>query len=319
MKHKQILAFLALALALGFGSFAVISTHADDPNTSEACNTEAYTSLQTELAAGTKSIQLTGTICPTSNITINNDVTIDLNDHDIRSVVANARVLDIKQGNVTIKGNGSIIASDTNGAAVRVYGSTDPNATDFTTVTIGDGVNLVGGDDSYGLFVSYNASDYQAYGVTVNLESGSTVLGGNGLYINGMMQHVDGPVFNVADGAKVTAEKDGMAIYAAGYGTWNIGAAELSGGTVLGIKAGVVNLKNTTMQATGDKVENAPDNNSMNATGATIQIEQNDAYAEGIDITINGGEYSSNQHSVFVTYGAEPTARTIGDENSGGR
>lgn len=314
MKHKHLLSFLALALALGLGSVAMLSTYANDPETAEACSAEALDSLTTKLTAGTAEIALDGKVCPTENIPINQDVTIDLNGHDIYSEVAGARVLDIKHGNVTIKGEGSVIANDTNGAAVRVYGSTDSTVTNHATVTISNGVSLVGGNNSYGLFISYNGSDYQAYGVTINFESGSSVSGGNGLYINGNLQHDQGPTFNIADGVKITAQKDGMAIYAAGYGTWNIGTADLSGGTVLGIKSGIVNLKGTTMRATSPKVANNPDNNSMNVTGATIQIEQNDAYAGGIDLTINGGAYSSDQHSVFVTYGTESVARALGDD-----
>lgn len=314
MKHKHLLTFLALALALGLGSAAMLSTYANDPETAEACSDEALNSLTSKLNAGTAEIVLDGKICSTENITINQDVTIDLNGHDIYSETANARVLDIKRGNVVIKGQGSIIANDANGAAVRVYGSTDSTATNYTTVTIGNGVNLVGGSNSYGLFVSYNATDYQAYGVTVNFESGSSILGGNGLYINGNLQHDNGPTFNIADGTKIAVAQDGTAIYAAGYGTWNIGAADLSGGTVLGIKAGVANLKGVTMRATSPKVANQPDNNSMNVTGATIQIEQNDGYAGGIDLTIDGGKYTSDQHSVFVTYDTESAARAIGDD-----
>lgn len=314
MKYKHLLAFLAVALAIGCGSAAMISTYANDPETAESCDADALNAVVEKLAAGTQEIVLDGTICPSSNLTVNKDLVLDLNGHNIISEAPNARIIDIKEGNVTIKGSGSIIAKEANSAAVRVFGSTNPNLTDFTNVTIEDGVKLIGGTDSYGLFVSYNGQDYQAYGVTVNLESGSTVLAGNGLFVNGMLQHENGPTFNIADGAIVTATGDGTVIYSAGYSTWNIGKAELTGGTILGIKSGVVNLKSTIMHATGTQADNDPSSNGLNPNGAVFQIEENDDYAGGIDITIDGGTYSSDQHSVFVAYDANAMTRAINDD-----
>ncbi len=314
MKYKHLLAFLAVALAIGCGSAAMISTYANDPETAESCNADALSAVVEKLAAGTQEIVLDGTICPTSNLTINKDLVLDLNGHDIISETTNARVLDIREGNVTIKGSGSIIAQKADGAAVRVFGSTNPDLTDFTNVTIEDGVKLIGGTDSYGLFVSYSGQDYQAYGVTINLESGSTILAGNGLAVNGMIQHENGPTFNIADGAIVTATGDGTVIYSAGYSTWNIGKAQLMGGTIIGIKSGIVNLKNTTMRATGTQTDNDPSSNGLNPNGAVIQIEENDDYAGGIDITIDGGTYSSDQNSVFVAYDANALNRAINDD-----
>ncbi len=258
-------------------------------------------------------ITLTADIIATDNIFINRNLEIDLNGHNISSLVAGARLLDVHKGDVRLSGNGKIVASGAGAAAVRLYGSTDPEAKDFTIFTVGPKVTLeaLADEDSYGLFISYSGTAKVAYGVEVNILG--TVSGYQGLTINGNIQHkTNAPSIIIEDAATIKANSvDGFAIYAAGYGFWDIKSATIAGATSLGAKAGIFNFSHSTVIASGAAATGTPHNGSIDSTGATFQIEDHSAYAGSVKIAINGGKYTSDHNSVFYEYSDQGAAPAL--------
>lgn len=237
-------------------------------------------------------------------LTINRNLTIDLGGFTLSSATTNIRLLDIKKGTVNLTGTGTILTTGTGGVPVRVYGSDDPTATNYTVVTVGKDVTLKTTiDDVYGIFISFVEDVPHAYGVVINIDG--TIDAANGPYINGTIKDTEGnvPIINISDGATITANgSNGGAIYAAGYAKWNIGAATLTGKSGLVIKSGDVNLTNTTVIADGVEADPDPYGDGFNGTGAAIQVEQNSGYVGKIDITINGGTYTSENSNAVLAY-----------------
>lgn len=313
MRKYQIVTAAALACSLGVvAPAAVIATDGDvsNPTTTVAPLTEA-TRVDNDAALieaianpDVAKIVLGGNIEVDQALVIERDLTLDLGGFTLSSATTNIRLLDIKKGTVNLTGTGTILTTGTGGVPVRVYGSDDPAATNYTVVTVGKDVTLKTTiDDVYGIFVSFVTGVPHAYGVVINIDG--TIDAANGPYVNGTIKDTEGnvPVININDGATITANgSGGGAIYAAGYAKWNIGAAILTGESGLVIKSGDVNLTNTTVIADGVEADPNPYGDGFNGTGAAIQVEQNSAYAGKVDININGGSYTSENSNAILAY-----------------
>ena len=318
MKKYQIITAAALACSLGVAApTAVIATDGDVSNPTievaplaEATHVANAEDLAKAIAdPDVAEIVLGANIEVDQALVIERNLTIDLGGFTLSSDVAgvgsqSAPLLDIKQGTVNLTGTGTILTTGTNGVPVRVYGSDDPAATNYTVVTVGKDVTLkTTADDVYGIFISFVTGVPHAYGVVINIDG--TIDAANGPYINGTIKDTEGnvPIINISDEATITANgSNGGAIYAAGYAKWNIGAATLTGKSGLVIKSGDINLTNTTVIADGVEADPDPYGNGFNGTGAAIQVEQNSAYAGKVDISINGGNYTSKNSNVILAY-----------------
>lgn len=229
---------------------------------------------------------------------------LDLNNHNIEVDSEGARVLDIYRGNLEITGTGTIYASNSDGIAIRVYGSDDSNVTNNTTLTIRRDVTLRATSTSYayGLFVSHKNN--HAYGVNIDFKG--EIDGFNGITVNGNIQdQTNAPVIKL-DGARIQTQTRGTAVYAAGYADWQINGTHISADTGIGMKAGKFVLDgDTRITANGEKTAVTPGNDGIDESGAVFQIEDNaGVYAGNIEITINNGNYHSNYGDVFYEYGA---------------
>ena len=317
MRKYQIITAAALACSLGVvAPTAVIATNGDVSNpTVEVAPlaepthvADAATLIDAIADPDVAEIVLDANIEVDQALVIDRDLVLNLGGFTLSSTATNIRLLDIKKGTVNLTGTGTILTTGTGGVPVRVYGSSNPAAVNYTVVTVGKDVTLKTTiDDVYGIFVSfYPATDDtpaipHAYGVVINIDG--TIDAANGPYINGTIQDTEGnvPVININDGATITASSGG-AIYAAGYAKWNIGAATLTGKSGLVIKSGDVNLTNTTVIADGVEADPDPYGDGFNGTGAAIQVEQNSAYAGKVDISINGGRYTSENSNAILAY-----------------
>ena len=325
MRKYQLLT--ALALAVSFGAVAPVATSATAGDTEAASSVVAQTEA-THVQNGTEftkainnpdvahiildqdisSFLALGGVGWTIDIK-DRELTIDLNGHDI---TAPARALDaivIKSGTVTFTGTGRIISQTTNGvpAILTVYGSDDPAAENYTVVNIGPDVVLTQKDASedsaiqnYAIAVMQTSNNH-AYGVVVN-HSGQISNTMSGIYVHGTIKDLAGnfPVININDNAVIDTRVTGL--YAAGYAKWNLGAANLNGGTGLSIKSGDFTLTNTSVTADGEDANPKPEGSGIYAIGAAIQIEQNKGYAGNINLTINSGNYSSLNNSALLVY-----------------
>lgn len=141
-------------------------------------------------------------------------------------------------------------------------------------------------------------------GVVTGADLG-TFGGSVGLGVNGGVQSLTSyPTINIGSTAVITAthgssgnanSDDAPAIYAAGYANWNIAdEAVISGDEALSIKAGKFNINGGSFSACGDFIDPATSyNDGTEATGATVSVTYNKAYAGNVELNIHGGEFSS--------------------------
>ena len=191
-----------------------------------------------------------------------------------------------------------------NYGAIVLKGSEDETKKDFTTVSVGKDITLEGWS---GIFI--NHENKKAHGILVNMNGTINAVNdinggtGVGIYINGNIQHENNaPVININEDAKINSTGNG--IYSAGYAVYNINGAYISGvESGLGIKAGVFNINNATIIGTGeDKTPTSGNNNGINASGTSIQIESNPGYAGNIELLIKKGTFTSNNSNVIYEY-----------------
>ncbi|MBQ3429888.1 hypothetical protein IJG21_00480 [Candidatus Saccharibacteria bacterium] len=249
---------------------------------------------------------LTDNVTITESIQVSKEVELDLNGNKL-ALTGNSELL-VYYGNMNITGEGEINSEESNYAPFYVWGSTNSSATNFSTLTIGKDVMVKTGDEGWGIVVPNNSG--HAYGVVVNIDG--TIDAGYGMTINGIVQDVadNAPTFNIGDTATILSK--GHAIYAAGYGHWNIGAASIAGKEGVGLKAGTFAFNDTNINVDGEY--NKPDGwgNGIHDSGATIQIESHDGYADNVEITINGGTYvSQNGHVIYEYKAAEDTQNAV--------
>lgn len=239
---------------------------------------------------------LTGDIELDTTIQVSKDVELNLNGHTIVPVGSGEFL--IYYGNMNVTGTGTV-GSTTAPSPFYVWGSTDASATNFSTLTLGENVTVKANmDNGWGAIIP-NFSKH-AYGAVVNING--AIEASSAVTINGNVQDVveNAPTINIGDTARI--ETSSHAIYAAGYGHWNIGAATITGGSAIGVKAGTFVFNETNVTATGEYVEPAGWGNGIHDSGAVIQIESHDGYADNISMTFNGGVYASANGNVFLEY-----------------
>lgn len=271
-----------------------------------------YADLATAISKakeGAKIVLVSDTEVTGDTLVINKSLIIDLNGHKITSSI-NGHLMRIEKGNVEITGSGSIEISTAFKSVIVVKGSNNVEDENYTTVTIGKDVTLSGWA---GLFVTPYAvgTENVAYGVTVNFNgtikqvngSASFEDGGYALYINGNIKDkTNAPVFNLSDTAVI--ESEGFGIYLAGYGTFNINGALISGASAgIGAKSGIINFNDGIIKSTGeDLTPTISFGNGIYASGAAIQLESNAGYAGDIELVINGGKVISEKGVLIYEY-----------------
>ena len=266
------------------------------------------------MAAGSNDvISLTNDIKLKESLEIKKTVNIDLNNHNIETT---EKVFMIQGGSLELTGTGTIRETKPNYGAIMLKGSDDPNKEQFSTVNVGKDITLEGWS---GIFIDHE--NKTGYGILVNVDGKinavNDVNGGTGIgvYVNGNIQHENNsPIVNLGKNAKITSTGNG--IYAAGYATYNINGAYISGEEAgLGIKSGVFNILDATIIGTGeDKTPTSGNNNGINASGAAIQIESNPGYKGNIELNIKNGNIKSKKSNVIYEYvvnGADTRVKSI--------
>ena len=234
-------------------------------------------------------------------------VTIDLNNHDI--LFKNQTSINIDGGTLDLTGKGSMKNDITNYSPIYIKGSKNKEDVNYSNVTVGKDVHLKG---HMAIIVVYpNDSKYVSYGVNVNVygtlegDLNKNGVEGSSIQINGNIRNTENcPVFNIYSSAKLIGNTDG--IYGAGYAIWNIDGATIEGVTSgIATKAGIWNIKNAKITATGEKKDSIGQGEGIKGTGSAIQIESHPSFYGHVEMTIDGGEYSSSHNAVIQHYLAE--------------
>jgi len=301
-------------LCLAFFSISIFSkeVYASDNTSKSRIGNMFFDSLEEAILASSSTdiIQLTNDISLEETLEINKTVNIDLNGRTIKAV---EKVFFIQGGSLKLTGTGKIIETNPNYGAIMLKGSNDPTKENFSTVTVGSDVTLEGWS---GIFISQNGKT--GYGITVNMygkinsvndTSGGT---GAGIYVNGNIQNIENsPVINLSDTTEIISTGNG--IYAAGYATYNINGAYISGEeSGLGIKSGIFNIINAKIIGTGeDKTPTSGNNNGINPSGTAIQIESNAGYPGNIELYIKNGNIESKHSNTIYEYTVNNTTTKV--------
>lgn len=295
---KKIILFLLLSIFLPIGVSAGITPLAKVGDKYYSSLEEAILNVDSDDV-----ITLISNITLDNSLQINKTVNINLNGNDI---IAPEKVFQVKGGFLDLSGKGKVKESKPKYGAVMLVGSNNPNDDKYSSVHVGKDVTLEGWS---GIFISHENS--KSYGVSVYLDGNINAVddvdgdSGIGVYVNGNIKDKEAnPVVNISDGADITST--GAGLYIAGYSTFYIGKANITGvESGIGIKSGILNINGANVTATGlDKTPTGGHNNGIKASGTALQIESNNGYAGGIQIDISNGKFvSKNSHVIYEYIG----------------
>lgn len=271
-----------------------------------------YSTLKEAInAAGPNDIiSLTNNISLDKTLDINKTVNINLNNFNIK---ADEKVFTVQGGTLNLSGKGMVYESKPNYGAITVMGSNDSNDNNYSVVNVGKDVTLEGWS---GIFIGHNNGT--AYGIVVNIDGGINSVAdangvtGSGVYVNGNIQHENNsPIINLSNTARISSS--GAGIYAAGFATYNIDGAYISGSeSGLGIKSGIFNITDGIIHGSGpDKTPTSGNNNGINPSGAAIQIESNTNYKGNIELNISGGTFESEHSNAIYEYTVNNTPTKV--------
>ena len=181
---------------------------------------------------------------------------------------------------------------------------------------------------AYPVFIGGNGTVVDFYG-HIKVTNDSYVVNGKdiiyeryGISSNGSVK-TQNTTLNIYDGATIDSQY-GTALYIPQTGTTNIYGGNLTANTVIGIKSGNLNINGGNLTATGIKQKPQINNNGINLTGDVIIIEENEKYADNVNINITNGKFNSNNGFIVQEY--NPTKKlsltitglysTIDEENS---
>ncbi len=226
-------------------------------------------------------------------IVVNYNGAITLNDSTLTSDTASALLYSNYGSDVTIN-NSKVTLNTTSGKALYIKGQTG-----YENNVLVDSDSVITG--CYAITIDGVGNNTDASGVKLDFY-GKAYATSMGMTINGLVKDTTGdvPVINIYDGAVIEADP-GVAIYAAGYGIWNIYGGELTGNTVLSIKSGVFNITGGTFNATGEYVETPDETTGVaTSTGSAISITYNDDYAQNVELNIaNATVISENGYALY--------------------
>ncbi|MGN0658442.1 MAG: hypothetical protein ACI4LA_02425 [Emergencia sp.] len=260
--------------------------------------TEALEASETE-----DTVKLLRNVTGCQSVVINSGktVTVDLNGCDAGFVFKNN--IKVMHGALNLIGNGRLYEEEPWFAPVILFGSSDPEAADYSVVNVGHDVTLEG---YYGVFFDYlQGADY-SYGTvaevdgTLSGKADKAGYGGAALYVQGIIKKTDGnvPKIRIGKTAKLTAEKGSaeavedaasVGMYLAGYAQTVIEeGAQISGSTGIEIRAGSLIMNGGAVVGTETPVSVTPNGNGTTTAGAGIAIAQHTTKLP-INVTVYGG------------------------------
>lgn len=273
-------------------------------------NTTTYASLAEAIAAAgnNDTVTLLKDTSSSDKIILNKEgynITLDLGGNTYTkigtpsgAIVLYAATLTIKNG--TIKTVGSPY---TGAAAVSVEADTSATHTDTTkkiaTVIVNKDATIESADYAgVGVFGAIAQADI--YGTVKGTYYG---IAGNGV-ANATMNN-GGYVINVYDGADITHTdpSDGVAIFMPHVGTMTIEGGNIHGLVGVQICSGTATINGGTITATGNTLTNhtyTSDGNILD--GAALSIVNRSGYVGNVNVTVNGGYFTSQNGNAVLEY-----------------
>lgn len=245
-------------------------------------------------------------------VTVQNgvDLTIDLNGNELS--FKPDQYLNVDGGTVSIIGDGVISSSLAKSykPTIYVFGN-DTDQKDYSVVTIGEHVTIKN-EGSYGIAIGHK--NKKAYGAKIIVNG--TVESAYGFTVTGNAIATDGdniPEIVVGVTGKIISTNGG-AIYAAGYGKYNIIGTVI--GTEFGveIRAGELTVWDTANIVSTDNFSDpAPNGNGSTVTGSAIAVSQHTTNLP-IHVTVKGGTVSGTGMNGYALYEID-TVKNESEEN----
>lgn len=313
MKNKVIAIIAALALSLNIflpmSARAVVSPSGNDfddaGDTAEVYNPTGMTAALADPKF--TNIKIMANFTVSSKIRVRRSVTIDLNGKTISSVNPGFKAdgvtqkflstFSLESGHITIQ-NGTIAPAMGTGVALDTYYAPDKTMSDILTVNIAKDVTI-SSPNYYGIYI-YDTS----YGTTLNFSG--KIESRYGIANNGSDRHTTNYLkVNISDGSSIHTIEG--AVYVAGYSDWTFGATDIVGTMGVGIKSGIVTMNGTHITANDVAKDPTPGVSGIAGAGSAIQIEEDTGHAGGINLTINGGSYTSLHNPAITQYQKDPS------------
>jgi len=277
--------------------------------------TGTYKTLEEAFTAATdgQTISLVSSTTLATEIDIDDgrNLTLDLGGNTITLNDGNFGILN---GALNVVGEGEITGTGKGYKAIYLKGSSDPEASHYSDLTIGEDVTVCC-DNGYCVMISANA-DSKAFGVNITVDG--TVKGYYGaLYTNGSFQDAEGnvPVITV-NGVLVATdvdENESAAVYAAGYAEWNFNAGcAVTGGTAVYAKGGDITINGGLFTGRGDAKAFEHVESGYMATGDALVFEKCTGYAN-LKVRVVDGAFvgvKDAKATATYTYGEGQTAIT---------
>ena len=299
-KFKYVVLGITTFLVMTFNVHAQSVSSWDDLKT---CLSESSNETECVLSGNVSSTE--------SSISVKKEKTLKLNGHKLSINDQNYILVRGEEGNLTIDGadesgkKGQIESTNIKTFYIDRGATFSIDNTDYTVTNSDEeceafGVNgqnttfTLGKNASVTARLGVNLQPYtddkvkKATGTNINIYGNLNTLS-FALYIHGNYQDIDpvnGPKINVYSGNIYSSYAP--AIYAAGYGIWNISGGNIEGAEGVSIKSGVFNITGGNIKAHGQYIDNPQANyNGSELTGSAISITSNESYAGEIEISID--------------------------------
>ena len=267
-------------------------------------NGVGYTSLSAALTAAQDGDTVTLLKSSTGNTKVKiqdgRKITLNMNGFDAGFIQNNN--ISIYHGGLDITGSGKLYEEEPYYAPVVIYGSNDPNASGYTTVTVGKDVTLEGWA---GLFIdklNANNGGTNAFGIeatvygTLHSVKDTAGAGGHALYVQGTITATEGNVPRIVlDGATLKTEL-GNGMYLAGYAETTITDSVIDssseGSTGIELRAGKLTINGDTQVKGGTGGFTVDPNGNGSTTGNVAMAVVQHTTKLPTSVTINGGTFT---------------------------
>lgn len=264
-----------------------------------------YTSLASAIvsAGDGQEIQLTEDANITSAITVDKNLTLDLNGKDIHGT--GTRIFNVTAGTLELTGTGSLISTGiVSGSSVIRVGSNNNLTVLKAGLIVGKDVTI-SGLESYGITV-FGSKTMETVFINGTVSSYSGAVSGNGT------SSYWGTTITINETANLRAT-NGPAIYHPQDGTLIINGGTMTGQTGVEVKGGTVIINDGTFASnySGDLVvDNEPNSDGGNSLGYALSVVEKSGYAGKADVTVYGGTFNSP-----IVKGVSPEKPNIGKKN----
>lgn len=251
---------------------------------------EELTKAFSETATG-DTIKLTADIDSTNHLPLTDGrkLTINLNGHNLN--FTNGKTLFVVSGELTITGKGTVNLND---LYINVWGIEESTSKEKSILNVEKDVTIKGSTG-----IAIYESEKNAYNTEVNF-AGTIIAEDYGITTNGIIKNENGPVVNIKKGSVITATgNDGIAVYCAGNGTYNIeDGVKLTGATGIEVRSGKLNVKGGTITGTAKKLVSEANSKGATTAGAGIAVVQHTTQLP-IEVNITGGTITGAE-SLYV-------------------